>query len=165
MGKCKKVYKTVKRLRTHIQKGTVTKKIVVKTASHNHDSDILGNFVKLTTRKAVKRSADVKPREILTKLVSEIEEKTGGIGTDQLPSQVNFAKMIHRKKNTEVNLPPGPKNWEDLWEILEELTKSKRGESFLLANEQLEDGSRILGFSSDTAWGGKGRCGDDGSRD
>ena len=72
---------------------------MVKTAgSHNHDIDILGNFVKLTTRKAVKRSADGKPREILT----------GGIRTDQLPSQVNFAKMIHRKKNTEVNLPPGP---------------------------------------------------------
>ena len=50
------------------------------------------------------------------------------IRTDMIRSQVNFAKMIHRKKK-EINLPADPKIWADLSEIPDQL--SKRGETII----------------------------------
>ena len=72
--------------------------------------------------------------------------KSHRIGTDQIPNQVNFSKMIHRKKKEDINLPAS----QDLGRSCRDPGTAHQvieRRIFFLANELLKDSTGDKSFS------------------
>ena len=125
---------------------------------HNHDSDLVGHFVKEKVEEAVQNAVDnpnISPRTAYTSLTNLILQSPGigrrGLGA--LPKMKTFARNIQRRRHVDLDCPAIPKNWSD--HVLPEIfRKTSSGEDWVILDTHLDEedyeSPKILGFASET---------------
>ena len=121
---------------------TASDSIISIRGEHNHDSDILKEWVKEKTKEVVAAAVanpSVAPRTAFKDLTNHVLNSADtSPAVTVLPKQKTMARFIQLKRKLDSGAPGKlPTTWED-YKVLENYVKTADGEPFLIMDEELE---------------------------
>ena len=132
---------------------TENEMIVRAAHHHNHDSDLVKESVKKAVDKQIEEAVKnrITPRSALMDVTNSIlASPTASAGLPYLPKMSTLARNINRKKQTDLDAPPIPRDWSEM-ELPNNFKKTSDNQDFLIMDHtRTGDDAKIIGFSSPT---------------
>ena len=141
---CKKVYISV------VKENMM---VVSIRGEHTHDTDLVAKEVEKYVKEAVTEAGNnptVSPRTVLGNLTNRLGEVCqGNSAINAMPTPQALKMRINREREKNLQCPKIPHTWDQM-DVPDQMKKTAGGEQFLITEETLPGGEKVLGFASPT---------------